>query len=249
MTDTRIHRVALVTGASRGIGQCIAQTLHAGRFKVAGVSIKNRATTGDEWFQCDVSDAAQVRETVQAIIASFGRIDILVNSAGIAEYAALTETSLDLWNRTIAVNLTGTFLMMREVLPLMCRQGWGRIVNVASTAAKRGEPQMAAYATSKHALLGLTRSAALQVAKTGVTVNAICPGPVPTDLLESGICGWAAQTGRPVEVGRKVFQASSPQNRFVDVCEVANLVSFVVSDEARGINGQSINLCGGAVPV
>jgi NAD(P)-dependent dehydrogenase (short-subunit alcohol dehydrogenase family) len=177
----------------------------------------------------------------------FGSIDVLINCAGIARYATLCDTSLELWNRTIGVNLTGVFLMMRAVLPIMLQQGSGRIINIGSAASKRGEPQMAAYCASKHALVGLTRAAALQVAKTGVTINAICPGPVPTDMLEEGLRGWSEQTGRPIEVGRKVFQAASPQNRFFEASEVAQLVYFLSSDEARGINGQAVNLCGGAL--
>ena len=240
-------RVALVTGASRGIGDRVSRMLRAAGIRVAGISLSNPAESVERWYQCDVSDPAQVDITIDQIIATFGRVDILVNSAGIAESARVTETSLELWTRALAVNLTGAFLFMRRIMPMMVSSGWGRIINIGSTAAKRGEPQMAAYATSKHALIGLTRSAALQAPKSGVTINAVCPGAVPTDLLEGVLRELSVQADRPIHVGRRVLQSFTPQNRFFDVEEVAALVAFLASDAARGINGQAINICGGAI--
>ena len=241
------QKIAVVTGASRGIGEGVVKHLRGANITVVGVSLTNEARCADRWYQCDVSDVQQVQATVKDVLATFGSIDILVNSAGIAEYAAVTDTSLKLWERTLAVNLTGAFLFMREVMPLMLGNGWGRIVNIASAASKRGEPQMAAYACSKHGLIGLTRSAALQNPKSGVTINVVCPAAVPTDLLEDGLKKWATQTGRPVEVAKRVFQSFTPQNRFFEIDEVSALIGYLVSDAAGGVNGQAINLCGGAL--
>lgn len=243
------QKVALVTGASRGIGEGITKAFRAADIAVAGISVTKEASAANQWFRCDVSDTGQVQQTIKDVLSAFGRIDILVNSAGVAEYASLTDTSIELWNRTLAVNLTGAFLFMRQIMPMMVSVGWGRIVNIASTASKRGEPQMAAYSSSKHALIGLTRSAALQASKSGVTINAVCPGAVPTDLLDNGLRDWSTRTGRPVDVAKRVFQSVSPQNRFFEIDEVSALVNYLISDAARGINGQAINLCGGAVAI
>lgn len=242
-----MNMVAIVTGASRGIGKGITQSLKLRGVTVVGLSKANVADAADLWIQCDVRDPDQVESAVQKSVDMYGSIDVLVNSAGCVQYETLTETSLSLWNETIDTNLTGTFLMMRRVIPLMIDRRWGRIVNIASVAAKRGEPLMAAYAASKHGVLGLTRSAALQVAQYGVTVNAVCPGAIDTDLVNGALKKWSEKYGRSVELGRRVARSASPQNRFMEVAEVAGLVDFLVSDSAHGINGQAINICGGTL--
>lgn len=240
-------RIAIVTGASRGIGAATVTRLRSAGAFVFGLSINRPAAVANVWHQCDVSSETSVREVVEDIVRAAGRVDVLVNCAGIAEYGGVETTSLDMWNRVFAVNTTGAFLMMRAVAPIMVRQRSGRIVNIASTSSKQGEPQMAAYSASKHAILGLTRSAAAQFAKTGITVNAVCPGPVDTDMLEAGLRSWASASQRSIETGRRVFQSFNPQHRFVDAAEVASLVCYLASAEAAGINGQALNVCGGAV--
>lgn len=239
--------VAIVTGASRGIGAEVVRQLQVAGYLVIGISLNRPADAADDWIQCDVRHDSQVEGTVRDVHARYGRIDALVNAAGLWGFANVTDTSLALWNDVIGVNLTGVFLMMRRVLPIMIQQRHGRIINIASIAGKRGEADGAAYSASKHGLIGLTRSAALQVAKAQVTVNAICPSWVPTDMLEATLNDWSARTGRPAELGRYVMEAMNPQNRLIDTEEVAALVVFLASGAARGINGQGINLCGGTV--
>lgn len=240
-------RVALVTGASRGIGHSITELLRRDGATVIGVSRNGDCPAADRSYACDVSQPAAITQVVSEIIASYGRLDIIVNNAGIIASAALAETSIEIWNSVITVNLTGTFLVMRESLPIMVAQGWGRIVNIASVSAKQGERFMSAYAASKHGVLGLTRSVALEVADRGITVNAICPGPVETDMLVQGAQQWAERLGRPTEIAKRAMQFANPQRRFFRPEEVAEIVRFLVSEAASGINGQAINLCGGAV--
>lgn len=240
-------RVALVTGASRGIGQAITELLRRDGAMVVGVSRNGDCPAANRSYACDVSQPETVTQVIGEVIASYRRLDIVVNNAGIIASAALAKTSTELWNSVIATNLTGTFLVMRESLPIMIEQGWGRVVNIASVSAKQGERFMSAYAASKHGVLGLTRSVALEVADKGVTVNAICPGPVETDLLEQGAQQWAERLGRPTEIAKRAMQFANPQRRFFRPEEVAEIVRFLVSETASGINGQAINLCGGAV--
>ncbi len=240
-------RIAVITGASRGIGKGIAEALLATGHWVIGISKTNVAATAHQWVKCDVREEDQVRVSVENIINEHGTIDILINCAGIAESSTISDTTTENWNEVIKVNLTGSFYMIRGVLPTMMKNKWGRIINIASISSKRGEPHMAAYSVSKHGVIGLTRSAALEAAKQGVTVNAICPGVVPTEMMENGLKEWSLQTGRTTEVAKKVWQSFSPQNRFFEIEEVASLVNYLISDSARGINGQAINLCGGAI--
>ena len=253
-------RIAVVTGAGRGIGRAIALA-----FAREGALVSLCSRTGEEVERvadeirrdigsdvmhdvCDVSDPEDVKEFFLATYNAFHKgADILVNNAGVAESAKLAETSDELWQRHLAVNLSGTFYCMREALPSMVERGWGRVVNVASIAGKTGAPYISAYSASKHGVLGLTRSAALEVAERGVTVNAVCPGYVDTLMTERAVENIAAKTGLGEAEALSVLEHMSPQNRLVTPEEVAAVALLLASDEGRGITGQAINVDGGTV--
>jgi 3-hydroxybutyrate dehydrogenase len=197
---------------------------------------------------CDVSEAASVEWLFKAVNEHFGRgPDIMVNNAGIAESAPITKTDDDLWHRHLAVNLSGTFYCTRAALPQMMERGWGRIINIASIAGKTGAPYVAAYTASKHGVLGLTRSVAMEVARKGITVNAICPGYVDTQMTTRGIENITRKTRLSADEAMESIRKMSPQNRIIEPEEVAALALLLASDEGRGINGQAINVDGGTV--
>ena len=250
-------RVALITGGGRGIGRAIAlafaregaQVALAARTtaQVEAVAAEARALGRKAMaVSCDVADRAQVEAAVRATAEALGPIQILVNNAGIAASAKVTETDDALWEQHLRVNLTGAFYATRAVLPAMVATGWGRIVNIASTAARQGYPYVAAYVASKHGLLGLTRALAVEVVGAGVTVNAICPGFVATDLTWESARRIQEKTGRSYEDAVRSLAAFSPQRRLVEPEEVAALAVLLASDDARSITGQAWNLDGGA---
>jgi NAD(P)-dependent dehydrogenase (short-subunit alcohol dehydrogenase family) len=253
-------KLALVTGGGRGIGRAVAVAfaregsslalVARTESEVERVAAELRDEFGVETTHavCDVSDAGSVARAFASVAERFGRgCDVLVNNAGVAESAPLVKTDDELWHRHIAINLTGTFYCTRAALPLMIRRGWGRVINVASIAAKTGAPYIAAYAASKHGVLGLTRSAALEVATKGVTVNAICPGYVDTDMTTRALDNIEAKTGRPAPDALEAIKRMSPQQRLVTPEEVAAVALLLASDEGRGITGQAINVDGGTV--
>lgn len=253
-------KLALITGGGRGIGRAIAVA-----FAREGASLALVARTASEVERvaaeardefgveavhaaCDVSDPSSVARAFAAVSEKFGRgCDVLVNNAGIAESAPFVKTDDEMWNRHLAINLTGTFLCARAALPAMIERGWGRVINVASIAAKTGAPYVAAYAASKHGVLGLTRSVALEVATKGVTVNAICPGYVDTDMTTRALENIEAKTGRSAADSLEAIKRMSPQRRLVTPEEVASVALLLASDEGRGITGQAINVDGGTV--
>jgi len=254
------NRLALITGGGRGIGRAIAIA-----FAREGASVALAARTrdqiekvateiGDEFsteagaYECDVALFGDVERAFGLSLKKFGRApDILVNNAGIAETAPFVKTDEAMWQRHLAVNLTGTFHCTRLALPAMLTGGWGRIINIASIAGKIGAPYISAYAASKHGVLGLTRTLALEVASLGVTVNAICPGYVDTEMTSRGVENIAARTGISPEEATEALKRMSPQNRMVTAEEVAALALLLASEEGRGINGQAINVDGGTV--
>jgi 3-hydroxybutyrate dehydrogenase len=253
-------KTALITGGGRGIGRAIAFAFarEGARLAIAARTTGQIEQTAAEIqaecgrqaiaIACDVSDAQSVAQAFSTLGESFGRgVDILVNNAGIAESALLTKTSDELWQRHLGVNLTGTFLCTRAALPAMIERGWGRIINVASIAGKTGAPYVSAYSASKHGVLGLTRSVALEVATKGVTVNAICPGYVETEMAAQAINNIVGKTGKSEQEARDVLNRMSPQNRLVTPEEVAALALLLASHEGRGINGQAINVDGGSL--
>jgi NAD(P)-dependent dehydrogenase (short-subunit alcohol dehydrogenase family) len=197
---------------------------------------------------CDVADAGAVTLLFDEAELLFGRRpDILVNNAGVAESAPLLKTTDELWRKHLDINLSGTFYCTRAALSSMIGHGWGRIINIASIAGKSGAPYISAYSASKHGVLGLTRSVALEVATRGITVNAICPGYVETEMTERAIENITTRTGRSEEQARATIEHMSPQNRLVTPEEVASLALLLASEEGRGITGQSINIDGGSL--
>jgi 3-hydroxybutyrate dehydrogenase len=251
-------RTAFVTGGGRGIGRAIALAF-AREGAVVAVAARSRdqieavaaeiegSGRSALAVECDVTKPASVTGAFERAAARMGRIDILVNNAGIAESAPLARLDEDLWARTLDVNLTGTYRCTRAALGGMVARGFGRVINVASVAGRVGHPYIAAYCASKHGVLGFTRAVALEVATRGVTVNAICPGFVETDMTESGIAKIVERTGRSAEETRRTLEALSPQRRIIRPEEVAAVALFLASDAAHGITGQAINVDGGQV--
>ncbi|HEV7893471.1 MAG TPA: SDR family NAD(P)-dependent oxidoreductase [Pyrinomonadaceae bacterium] len=254
-------RTVFITGGGRGIGRAVALAFAregARVFVVARtasevgrVAEEIRAECGAQSAShgvCDVSDSGSVARAFSEAREFFGRgADVLVNNAGIAESAKVWDATDEFWQRHLAVNLSGTFYCMREALPAMVERGWGRVVNVASVAGKTGAPYVSAYTASKHGVLGLTRSAALEVATRGVTVNAICPGYVDTDMTAHAVENIQARTGRTADAALEAIKRMSPQQRLITPEEVAALALLLASEDGRGINGQAINVDGGAV--
>jgi 3-hydroxybutyrate dehydrogenase len=250
-------RGALVTGGGRGIGAAVARELARAGARVA-VAARNAAEleslaaeierSGGEAYAlpADVAEPGAVDSLCAEAGRRLGRVDILVNNAGLATSAPLHRQSLEEWRRLFAVNVEGAFLVTRALLPAMVERGWGRVINVASIAGRTGAPYIAAYAASKHALVGLTRALAAEVAARGVTVNALCPGYVATPMTEASIDRIVARTGRPAEEARRRLVETNPQGRLIEPEEVAYLAVVLCDERARGVNGQTIGIDGGA---
>lgn len=249
-------RHAVVTGAARGIGAAIARALAAegARLTLMGRRLdtlqalaRELPGPGHAAVAVDVADAGSVQAAFAQARQANGPVGILVNNAGQAESAPFGKTSLELWQRMLAVNLTGTFLCSQAALPDMLAAQAGRIVNIASTAGQKGYAYVSAYAAAKHGVLGLTRSLALEVAKKGVTVNAVCPGYTETDILRESIANVMAKTGRSEAQARAEFAAGNPQGRIVLPEEVAQAVCWLCAAGAAAVTGQAVSVSGGEV--
>jgi NAD(P)-dependent dehydrogenase (short-subunit alcohol dehydrogenase family) len=253
-----VGKRAVVTGGGRGIGAAVARSLAAAGAAVLvaartladveNLAAELRGEGHAAWSApCDVADPGQIEALARFAFEHLGGVDILVNNAGIAHSAPLKAISLDTWNRIFAVNVTGTFLCTQAFLPGMAERRWGRVINVASIAGRAGAAYIAAYSASKHAVLGFTRSVAAEVAASGVTVNAVCPGYVNTDMTRESVDRIVGKTGRPAEEVAEAIRRTSPQHRLLDAGEVAFLVLSLCDPLARGINGQAIVQDGGSL--
>jgi NAD(P)-dependent dehydrogenase (short-subunit alcohol dehydrogenase family) len=247
-------RHALVTGGGRGIGAAIARALTGAGAAVTVLgrnegllceTVKAGAAAG--YVTADVTRADALGGAISLAEAARGPVAILVNNAGAVETAPFVRLGRDLWDRMIALNLTSVFEACRIILPGMVERGFGRIVNVASTAGLKGYAYIAAYCAAKHGVVGLTRALALETAKTGVTVNAVCPGYTETDLVSGSIEQISKRSGRaPAEVKAELVKAN-PQGRLVTPDEVAEAVLFLCGPRSGSLTGQAIAVAGGEV--
>lgn len=243
------NKVAIITGGSYGIGRATAIALAAAGVRVVVADwVENHETVetihkagGEAFFvKCDVSSETDVRALVEKTLQTYGRIDFGINNAGIeGEQKLCHEYSVEEWERVQQINVRGVWLCMKYQLPVMLKQGGGAIVNVSSIAGKVGFPNLAHYVASKHAVIGMTKSAALENAKTGIRINALCPGVIRTPMIDRALGGDPA-----IE---NAYQSAIPMNRFGTSEEMAGTIQFLCSDAAGYITGETIVADGGWV--
>jgi NAD(P)-dependent dehydrogenase (short-subunit alcohol dehydrogenase family) len=253
MSATRLKgRHAMVTGGGRGIGRAVAAALARSGATVTVIGRGREALdqavaagAAHGAYVADVTDHDGVHAAVQDAVARFGPVDLLIANAGAAASAPFMKSGPDVFRGMLDVNLMGVANAAQAVLPSMTERGFGRIVTVASTAGLKGYPYVSAYCAAKHAVIGLVRALALETAKTGVTVNAVCPGFTDTDLVAESLERIAAKTGRSREDALGEFVKHNPQGRLIDPAEVAEAVLWLCGEGARSVTGQAIVVAGG----
>jgi NAD(P)-dependent dehydrogenase (short-subunit alcohol dehydrogenase family) len=257
MSDLR-DKIVLITGGSGGLGSALARAFSAQACRVvitARDPQRLRATAAEMArygaqvlaLPCDISDRDAMLDLQKEIAARWGAVQILINNASIARAVKFTDMPDDVWDAILETNLTGAYNCCKVFLPRMLQAQWGRIINIASTAAKVGYSHATAYTASKHGLLGLTRSLALETARLGVTVNAICPGYIDDERTRENARIMAQRTGKSVDEILELFADSAPQKRLIAPDEVAALALLIASDKLGAMTGQAINVDGGAV--
>lgn len=254
MNDTNFSNLhAVITGGASGIGEAIAKTLvNTGmRITIMGRNPERLSVTakrlGLASQQVDVSQSGQVERGFAAAVQINGAVNILINNAGSAETSAFVKMERAMWDRMLAVNLTGTYLCSQAVISSMANAGFGRIINIASTAAQKGYPYVSAYCAAKHGVLGLTRALALEMAHKGVTVNAICPGFTDTDLVARSLDTIVNNTPLDRDQALAELVKNNPQGRLIQPVEIAETVLWLCATHSSSITGQAISVAGGEI--
>ena len=253
-------RVALVTGGGTGIGKAVARAMaeEGARVVIAARDEARLEAVAEELraeghsvlpVSLDVKDRGGIRDCVDRIRQQWQRVHILVNNAGVSGMTPMDDGDDGLWHDIVDTNLTGVYVLTKEVLGIMSGDGDGRIINMSSVLGKFGVPGYAAYCASKHGLIGFTRALALELVSRGITVNALCPGWVDTEMSRAGIEQIAAQQGTDPDSFKQQALAMVPIRRFLDPEEIARFAVYLASDKASGITGQALNICGGQTMV
>ncbi|TKD08351.1 SDR family NAD(P)-dependent oxidoreductase [Polyangium fumosum] len=245
-------RNALVTGGGRGIGRAIAERLarEGARVLVTGRTQPEidevAREIGGVAVHMDAKDRASVKAAID-VVHAVGPVDVLVNNAGFAESVPFDRTTDEVWDDLLEVNVTSAFALCRAFVPGMIERGFGRVINVASNAGLVGYGYSVAYCASKHAMVGMTRALAVEIAKSPVTVNAVCPGWTRTRMGEEATSRIAEKTGRSADAAHKILANMSPQQRFAEPEEIAHIVAMLCAPEARSVHGQALPIDGGQV--